>query len=261
MYVATHKKFDVPNISGYEAIEVGAAMRKKHFGYICDNDGENISEKNSTFCELTAYYWIWKNSMADIVGLCHYRRYFSQYRIKYSQEYYLTTKQINELLKRYEIILPEPFYWKHHNLLTGYVAGAGFAKDLDVIKDIIIERYPEYEKEYVELLKQDKAAYCNMLVLKKELFDEYCAWLFSILFEAERRIDISQYTIGEKRIFGYMSELLLNLWVKHNQLSAYYQSMCFVGTQGKKRKMLSICDYLPFTKKITKAVNCMDDIF
>ena len=42
-----------------------------------DDEGENISDKNPMYCELTAQYWAWKNLDADYYGFCHYRRYFN----------------------------------------------------------------------------------------------------------------------------------------------------------------------------------------
>lgn len=125
MYIAAHKNFSVPDIEGYTPLEVGAALRDEHFGFIRDNEGENISAKNPFFCELTAYYWIWKNSDADIVGLSHYRRYFSKYRINPDPRYYLRSDEIKELMERYDVILPERFYWRKHDVKSGYYAGAG----------------------------------------------------------------------------------------------------------------------------------------
>ena len=57
-----------------------------------------------------------------------------------------------------------------------------------------------------------------MFVMKKQLFDEYCSWLFSILFELEKRIDISGYNQYEARVFGFISERLFNVWLEKQQL-------------------------------------------
>ena len=58
----------------------------------------------------------------------------------------------------------------------------------------------------------------NMFAMKKVLFDEYCNWLFSILFELEKRIDISSYNQYEARVFGFISERLFNVWLEKQQL-------------------------------------------
>lgn len=261
MYIASHKKFHVPNIKGYKPIEVGADLRNGHFGYICDNDGENISKKNTTFCELTAFYWIWKNDKSDNVGLCHYRRYFSRRRINTSEKFYLKVDEIEKLLNNYDVILPEPFYWRKHTVKTGYEFGAGFVRDLDVIEKIIEMQSPEFVYEYRNIMQENKASYCNMFVMRKCMFDEYCKWLFDILFEAERRIDISEYTQSEKRIFGYISEILLNVWVRKKMKNIYYAPMCLVTNKGKKRKILSMLDRCKVTRKVTETINCMDSMY
>lgn len=260
MYIAAHKKFILPSIEHYVPIEVGAALRDEHFCYIRDDEGENISAKNPFFCELTAYYWIWKNSDADIVGLSHYRRYFSKYRINPDERYYLKPEEMEALMEQYDVVLPEHFYWRKHNLKSGYYAGAGVEPDLDTIAQIIQELYPEYSKTYQDVLSQHEASYCNMFVMKKKDFDAYCKWLFDILFEAERRINISDYTSAEKRIFGYMSELLLNVWVARNQKRVCYKPMVVNETFGKKKKVLRICEKIGLDA-LTKAVYCVDSKF
>ena len=77
--VACHKAD--PNIRQddiYMPIQVGKALHPElDLGFQCDNTGDNISEKNGSYCELTALYWAWKNLKdVDYIGLCHYRRYF-----------------------------------------------------------------------------------------------------------------------------------------------------------------------------------------
>ena len=74
--VATHKKYDMPSEDIYLPIHVGREG-KEDLGYQGDNQGENISLKNSNYCELTGLYWAWKNLQCDVIGLSHYRRYFT----------------------------------------------------------------------------------------------------------------------------------------------------------------------------------------
>ena len=74
--VVTHKKYWMPKIEMYLPIQVGL-INKNDLGYLKDNTGDNISYKNPNYCELTAMYWAWKNIDVDYIGICHYRRYFT----------------------------------------------------------------------------------------------------------------------------------------------------------------------------------------
>ena len=58
----------------------------------------------------------------------------------------------------------------------------------------------------------------NMFIMKKEILDSYCEWLFDILFELEKRIDFTKYDIFHSRFFGRVSELLLDVWINTNNL-------------------------------------------
>ena len=89
--VATHKKYEMPKDDIYIPLHVGAEG-KEDIGFIKDNTGDNISEKNPYFCELTGLYWAWKNLNADYIGLVHYRRHFCLKK--------KISKQIYECFKR-----------------------------------------------------------------------------------------------------------------------------------------------------------------
>ena len=260
IYIATHKNFQTPKLDGYQVIEVGSALRDSNWNFIKDNDGDNISNKNESFCELTALYWMWKHSKANIIGLVHYRRYFSSRRIDGNERFYLQSSEIVKILKDYDVILPEKFYWRKHTVETGYYAGEGVKGDLLVIKEIINEKYPEYGFTYNQIMHEKSASYCNMFIMKKKMMDRYCEWLFDILFEAEKRIDIQDYTKAEKRIFGYLSEILINVWVRYNGVKVYYKPIVFLGGKGKKYRLLKYVEKIGVLNKYTKIVNCMDGI-
>ena len=76
IYVLTHKKFDYEKNDLYEPLLNGSALLNEDFGYTRDDTGDNISNLNPYYAELTGEYWAWKNSNVDIIGFCHYRRYF-----------------------------------------------------------------------------------------------------------------------------------------------------------------------------------------
>ena len=71
-------------------------------------------------------------------------------------------------------------------------------EDLDITLQILKEKYPEYAQTADEYMKSGSAHECNMFIMKKEVYRKYCAWLFDILFEAEKQIDT--YLVQRRRI-------------------------------------------------------------
>lgn len=218
IYVVTHKKTKLPtNEKIYKLIAVGNFCKDKECDCIKDNTNENISEKNPNYCELTALYWIWKNDKkSDIVGISHYRRFFTKNIFNKIKEKCLNEKQIERLIKKYDIIIPEPMIIKKNNVIEQY-SNSHYPKDLYICRDIIKEKYPEYVASFDKVMKRKYYSQFNMLICKKELYDDYMKWIFDVLFEAEKRIDISEYSDYNKRIFGFMSERLFNVWLDNNK--------------------------------------------
>lgn len=260
MYIVTHKKFKVPSLNNYIPIEVGAELRNEELGYIKDNTGDNISIKNKNYCELTGIYWIWKNDKhSDAIGICHYRRFFSRYLFDVSQRYFLQVKDIDNLLKKYDMILPVKYFWIKHDVASGYYeAGQGIKKDLDTTADVIRDLYPEYCDTLKKVLVSKEASYCNMLICKRDLFNRYCEWLFAILFEVEKRTDISNYSDAEARIYGYLSEILLNVWIQYNHLNVKHYNVIVDKPLTKKRKPFAYIEKFPLIKYFAKILLCMD---
>jgi len=218
IYVATHKKAEFPKEKIYKPIRVGAALNKEDFGYQRDDIGENISNKNKNFCELTATYWIMKNDKSDIVGLTHYRRYFFKKHKNNKLENVLSEQDIKEILKENDIIVPNYTFIIKHNAEKSWEK-THIKKDYDECKKIISEKYPDYIEAFEKFSKSRFLYICNMFIAKKEIFDEYYKWLFDILFELEKRTDLSNYDDYNKRLFGFMSERLFNVWlIKHKEL-------------------------------------------
>ena len=218
IYVVTHKVFDLPEKlveSGFSLISVGSACGKNEQG-ISDNSKNNISFKNANYCELTALYWIWKNDAdSKYKGICHYRRYFSKSYFSHNIKNYMIDSDFIKIFNNgIDIIIPEKQYFVR--TATENYLRCGFKRDLDITRNVICEKYPQYINEYDKVMNGNRSYLTNMLVARREIFDEYCTWLFDILFEVERRVDISNYTIQEARIFGYISERLLTVWIFHN---------------------------------------------
>lgn len=208
VYICTHKRFNPAIVSRCtEPLLVGAADHadKADLPYTKDDTGDNISYKNSSYCELTGLYWIWKNSKDNVLGLCHYRRYFD-----------VQDQEIPYLLNKYDIILPKmmtiPFslkfdYCYHH-----------IREDYQILEETILNLFPEYAKAYTMVLNSNKLSPYNMLIAKRNVFEEYCSWIFSVLDEVEKRIKISEYPY-QKRVFGFMAERLMQVFVEKNKLN------------------------------------------
>lgn len=210
-----------------------------------DDSGENISEKNPWFSELTGIYWVWKNTCNDIIGSCHYRRYFTAkpepllYKLKrflyypigiynkrhgliYTNKYdffiphVLNSDEATRLLQGYDAILPqarklkytvEKHYQRYHT-----------PADLKILKTIIAEKYPGFIESFNSVM-EGKILYANnMFILKYDLFREFMTWWFDILFDFECRIELMNYNKYQKRVLGFIAERLLTVWFNYKKL-------------------------------------------
>lgn len=216
IYVITHKKFTCPEDPLYHALHVGRALGND-LGYTGDDTGKHISGKNRNYCELTGIYWIWKNISCDIVGICHYRRYFTQGKQLLTQEY------IERTLKDYDAItvvsgltdqacVRDQYEHYHH------------IGDLNLCRTILEEKYPDYLDAFDHCMSCNLFSLGNMIITRKDIYDEYCAWLFDILFEVEKRADISEYDDYQKRIFGFLSERLIRIWLLNSSYKVKEES-------------------------------------
>lgn len=216
IYIITHKEFHDKPEKGYHTLLAGAYKGRCKADFY-DDEGDNISEKNPNYCELTGLYWIWKHVQDDYVGIVHYRRYFSN---TFGNRRILTENEITKKLKSYDIIVPF-----HHTLRTSvrenYCEISGFAKDLDLVYDIIERLYPEYEADFLNVFNGNKIYFFNMLITRKEVFDHYCEWLFSILFELEKEKDLSVYNDYQKRIYGFLAERLFSVYLSHQKYRVF----------------------------------------
>lgn len=216
IYVVTHKQVDICENNGFVPIAVGGADLHYQNG-LSDNSGENISNKNPNYCELTALYWIWKNRLdEEYSGLCHYRRYF--YRTIFHQKP-MTYDMCQSYMKHYDVILPYPKAWIGQTVAGWYIYDEGRQSELDLLREVVLEKYPEYLESYDETMNSYEAFYYNMFFMPTNLLNNYCSWLFDILFEVEKRINLDGYTKKQARIFGYLSERLFNVWINYNKKS------------------------------------------
>lgn len=237
--VATHKPYWMPiEQSIYIPLHAGSAG-KPSIGFQRDDDGSNISEKNKTFCELTGHYWAWKNLDADIYGLCHYRRYFGTRQFwKKKKERILKAALIERYFKRCDMVLPRKrHYWIETN--QSQYEHAHHANDLVVVQSVLRELCPEYLPAWHTSMQRTSGHRFNMFLMRRNVFIAYSKWLFSVLFEVEKRLDISDYSEKDKRVFGYVAERLLDVWVEHNQIVFAECAVVNLEKQNWTQKILS----------------------
>ncbi|WP_251717119.1 DUF4422 domain-containing protein [Lactobacillus agrestimuris] len=211
--VAAHKKFPMPKAEGYLPVLVGAVKNyKPGIEYQRDDEGDNISFKNPSYNELTAVYWAWKNLKdVDAIGLVHYRRLFFDTK-PYNLENVMNVQKIEDLLKQYDVILPKVRNYYIETNYSHYIH-AHHKEPLDETRKVIKEFYPDYLSSFDTIMRRRKAHMFNMFVMKRDTFNSYCEFIFCVLKKVENRVDIADYSVQEKRVFGYISELLMDVWL------------------------------------------------
>ncbi len=220
--VATHKQYEMPSDAVYLPLHVGAEGKSDEngnpldFGYAKDNIGDNISAKNASFCELTGLYWLWKNVEADYYGLVHYRRHFKGRGCGKKLKNVITGQQLECIFEKYDIILPKKRHYLIETNKSQYLH-AHHREGLEETEKVIKEFYPDYLNSFNYVMNKRSGHRFNMFVMEKSLFNDYCGWLFGILFKVESRIDISDWDRSEQRVFGYLSERLLDVWIDKNK--------------------------------------------
>lgn len=172
-----------------------------------DNTGDNISSLNPNRCEMTAHYWVWKNGLEstldDYVGICHYRRILD-----------LSDDDLKRISSNdVDVVLPYPMIHYpnaaiHH---TWYVP----EKDWELMRAVVNDLHPEYGEKFDEIFSAPELYNYNMLVAKKRVFADYCAWLYPILDRIE---ELSEPKGKDRhdRYTGYLSESLETLYFMAN---------------------------------------------
>lgn len=205
--VACHKPWKVCQDEVYTPIHVGRAVSKykdEMTDMIGDDTGDNISEKNPQYCELTAQYWAWKNLHdVEYIGFCHYRRFFGTQ---------IDKNNIDALLKNKDMLVIEQIdKFTIFSSMTIFIS----IEDITILMMVLKKKYPEYEKVFLDYLYGCTLYSKNMFVCKKDLFDDYAAWLFDILFECEKYIRLSPYS-RQRRSLAYLGEYLLPVYLMHH---------------------------------------------
>lgn len=242
IFTSYHKPCKLLSSNYIYPIQVGTSINGTIYNdTLHDNEGENISDKNGQYCELTAQYWAWKNADADYYGFMHYRRYFSfnpdslhedscgnvpfsSPNKKAFDTLQVGDASISELVSQYDVISTKAqlisnlnqgrTVWEHYQKAPHHRI-----EDMQTVLDIIKNKYPGYSSAAQKYMKSQYAYFCNMYILRKDIFKNYSKWLFDILQEHEKLTDFSDYDIDEYRVSGFLAERLWGIyytWLKEN---------------------------------------------
>ena len=247
MFVVTHKKIDNIIPKERSILLVGACNKDKIDEYFVDSNGDNISHKNKNFCELTGLYWMTKNCETDVLGLEHYRRFFISRKFFFFKFPFLTDKKVEKILNKYDVIVPKKSLWED-TIYNEYGKGHVLS-DLDEVKNIIENKCPEYLSAFNEVVVKGHYAYMlNMFIGKKEVIEKYANWLFSILFELENKIDISNRDAYQSRVYGFLSERLFAVFLAKNSEI----KICEKPVQLIESNSASKCQILKIKRKLAR---------
>lgn len=235
MLVAAHKAYTMPQDEMYLPIHVGKAGKSLELGFPGDDTGENISLKNSGYCELTGIYWAWKNLKSDYIGLSHYRRYFRGSTGKSKWDCILTGTQAEALLEKKDVLLPKRRNYYIETVYDQYIH-AHPAEPLDLALKLVAQQGENYHLAAEKLKKRTWTHIYNMFLMKWDIFDDYCQWLFDVLAQVEAQIDVSAYSAYDQRVFGFLGERLLDIYIEANKISYKELPVMFMEKQNWLKK-------------------------
>lgn len=209
-----------------------------------DDTGDNISELNRHFSEYSVIYWAWKNQKADYYGLCHYRRFlsFSDKKLRAGGLRQVNfdgmtkatlqaaglddSEKMEKVIRDYDMIVPYEHDVVKHDCKDSRIKNvrqfwlryhASYLKEseLDLILELIKKHNKAYYKDALEYMNGILFRGFNCFVMKKELFNEYCEYVFPMLFEFEKKCDRTHNSTLTNRNTGYAGEWFFSIFVYH----------------------------------------------
>lgn len=247
IYICTHKRVFNEIPMNYEYIYVNAKNNDILDG-ITDATGDNISEKNPYYCELTAAYWIWKNDNEnDIVGLVHYRRFLTTNILSKSIKYYINSPRIENDLKKYDFIAPKPY--KTQIKVKEHLMENVSNKDFNSLEYVISKYFPFYYDAFNHIMNGNSSYLLNVFITTKKRWNDYYEWLFSIFDKLEPLIDMTGYSTQQKRLYGFLSERLFSVYIYAHKFCVKSYRVYTVGESKIRIARQKIARVLHINKK------------
>ena len=235
-------------------MQVGRARSSEDLGYLPDNTGDNISDLNHKFGELTGIYWVWKNDMdSDIIGVCHYRRFFTddKGRLMEAVDFENAISDHGVLISQCipcELTYRENYAREHQ------------AKDIDALEYGIQTACPNYLPEFYEAMNGHKRYFGNIFVMHRQDYMDYCAWLFDVLVTAGEKIDVTGYDEYHARIYGFLSEILVYVWALHNNKNIHEGHLMMTGEKAESLELKDALTLLIKNRQIAEAKKMFEEV-
>lgn len=260
IYVVCHKPFEVPRHPNLFPIQVGAALTRSRFpGMLYDDTGDSISEKNRSYCELTAQYWAWKNDAANWQGIFHYRRYLSfdarsRSRAageRFGRPYRVLDRpnaetlrragydpgELAAFLERFDAVAPVPENMGMTAVRQYETAPHHHAADLAIVRELLHQGDPRDLRAAEEYLNGTRLLFGNLFLMRRPLFERYSAWLFELLARYDEKKDVSGYSPQALRVDGYLAERLLGVYLTRLRAEGaavgFVPRLHFAGMEGR----------------------------
>lgn len=227
LLVCAHKPDSYTRNKGvYKAIQVGSDLHPDmNLGYQKDNTGENISSRNAAWSELTAIYWGWKNVRhVEYMGLCHYRRYL---------DVDISEQTIERLIQGHDILLCDYYKATQYDIVSRGLITALSQEDYWLYIDTMLAIHPDTKDALLKYMYDTNTFVpYTIFVARKALYDEFCEFMFPVLFELEKRILPHSHS-RQRRVIGYFGEWTLGLFVIYKNLKARKYNLVMSGQTVK----------------------------
>lgn len=180
--------------------------------------GDNIDYMNPWLCEMTGLYYLWKHEHSDIVGLEHYRRYFTNI-----DNELLTKLEIESILKKYDIIVVRANYSHTKPCKTWLINHDKWNDMIKFLTWIQVNCGDNYFKKCIDYLDGDYHCLGNMFIARKSLLNEYCSYIFPLVI-GYMKCEVAYGRDLPSRICGYFTEFLFGAWLEYTGRKMYFSN-------------------------------------
>ena len=225
IYAVTYKNIKLASPpEGYKIIQGGRTVNGD-FGYLGDDTGDNISRLNLYLNELTALYWMWKNTKHTTLGLCHYRRFFTTSNdTTYAYDKILSREDALKILERYDMIVSEIYYGglTQREWIVNDCGETLTTLGEAIIRKHLLQAQPDYLDAFDYVLNSTTLYKCNLFITRRHVLDAYSQWLFSFIIdateEALRTLKLADLPFTPRRLIAFFTERMLTVWLRKNRL-------------------------------------------